>query len=147
MNRQGTMKLSGLIFTFVLSGLFFYAMVSFGVNIAIANDVNTTLLNNTNLATTFGSVEGNLTNQYTPLANASSAFDKAGNEENSQNPNVPTSKTATTVWRLQSEAFFNSIGIFVAIVLGLDPIILTTMTFLLIGSGIYLGWRAFRTGT
>jgi hypothetical protein len=135
-----------ILFSLIIVGLFFYLIVSFGVQLGVDNGANNTLLENPVFNLSFQGMQTNLTEIISTSNDSRAAFEK---------DNVLLSFgdliffSIVGVGKIITNsivAFFNIIGTVGTQNLGIDPLVIGVFgAMILISLVIYL-WRLYKTG-
>ena len=135
-----------LIVSFILISLFFFALLSFGINLAINNSSNQSILDNNVINTAFG----NLSTQIGTINSTAATQLNATQQEAPQQPTGDFTLTGVigSVWKFAGiiTGSFNLIFVAAATILGIPVEVLIVLGGILSIMIILLAWRVFKAG-
>ena len=137
----------GLIISFILVGLFAFAMINFGVQLSLENDSNQSILENSAINRSYHRLESNLTELRDEAQTQKEGFE--GEDPKLEGGSLlfksivgagkTFSSTITSVWIIISDVAYN--------VFGINEIILGVLASILLVTIIFLAWRAYKAGS
>lgn len=139
-------ELKSLLFAAILTAVFFFAIVNFGVTLTNNNNVNNTLLDNSVFNETFNSLENNLSNVQDTAQGQRENFEEEtpiiGTDAFLFTSIIGAAKTFGSMMIKMYDLTFGLLGQ----VLGISPIIIGVFTGMLLILLIFLTWRFIKTG-
>lgn len=146
-----------LVISFILVGLFIYALIAFGIQFQTDMDANQTILNETtsNLNTTYGSLKTNLTGAEDTGKSSREKFeDQAPITSTSGEVSFTSIVAAGKNFAGTMTGFFKTIFGLLKVTLGFDDtddtaftIVLSTLGAIFLVTVIFFAWRAYRAGS
>ncbi len=141
------MGLKDIFVALLLTGLFFIAMVSFGHNLALDNNANETILNNSRISAAFGNTTIELFNSVDTANDSRTSFELDEIKTNSDNLIITSIKGVGTAVGGTISVMYNLIFGVLADVLGIPPLAFATITSIFSILIVFFAWRAYRAGS
>lgn len=136
----------GLIIAFLLVGLFFFAMISFGVQINEDNDANTSITNIPFINSTYTSLQTNLSSSSTTSQSQREGFESEIPTEGVDNILLFSIVSIGKVFGSMLTGLFNVIVIGSSQALGINPIIIGVIQSILLLTLIIFIWKTIKQG-
>ena len=135
-----------LIVTALLGGLFLFALINASIFMTTNNNANNTLLDNEAINSTFGQLESDLKTTQNSAEEAKTGFEEEsptiGTDSFLFNSIIGAGKIFTGMWRNMYNLTFG----LVSETIGISPIVLGTLTTILLMTITLLAWSLYKTG-
>lgn len=139
------MKALTIVTSFMLVGLFLFAMINFGAQIVLDNNANNSIIDDPRINLTYSKLQGNLSDVSSDAETQKANFEK-------ETPTLADSLLFTSIvgvgkaFTSTTSNMYNIIFLVVFDVLGFDPIILSVLGSILTIVIIFSMWRLYKAG-
>lgn len=147
MNKKGITSFREVFLTFALIGLFVFGILSFGIKIQQDNEVSDTILNNSQINSSFEKLQTNLSSISDQTQEQRENFESEIPERGFGSLLIFSIVSVGQRFTAIIIAVYNVLIVLPATILGISPIVTGVLGSILIVSLILLVWRVYRVGS
>lgn len=135
-----------IVIAFLLVGLFMFSLISFGVELAADNEINQTILSHPTINSSYQKIESNLSTAASTASGQRANFETEIPTESFGSLLFYSIVSAGKVFGGMMASMYNLITGSFSEVLGVSPIVLGTITAIILMSMVLLAWRVYKSG-
>ena len=135
-----------LFFSFLLAGLFLFAMIQFGGQFALDNEANISVLNDPRIANISLSLNSTLSSASDDAQSGRVSFETEEPTPIADGVSLLTIVRVTRSFTSNIIDLFKITFVYTSTVLGIPAIVLSLLSAILIITLIFFAWRTFRVG-